>query len=144
MREALTLKQFFPTADALRGRRIVDAYALCDQESGLYGSVRLILDTGVCDFEADIDTDEILVSIRTEEEISLLRRDAAPLLDRERLSGLVGKEIGWSWSCYNSQGYRDAIMVAAPGVVPTVIFYVIASFICIGHLELEGQKRTSK
>jgi hypothetical protein len=138
MRDALPLNDFFPIADALQGRTIVDAYAIGDSESGEgeYQSVHLILEVGICRLEVDIDSDEIHAFVEIDRDESVLDTGATHVLNRDLLSPLVGKEIGWSWTCYNSQGYRDTIMMAVPGVVPTVVFHAVASRIRIGFMSL--------
>ena len=44
-------------------------------------------------------------------------------------SKLVGKNCEWSWVACNQQGYRDSVMLAFDGIVPTVLLCVVASSI---------------
>jgi Family of unknown function (DUF6334) len=138
MRTALPLDEFFPIADALQGRSIIDIYGLCELGSERYESVHLTLDKGWCRLTVDVDSDEIHASVGRDAEVSLPRADAGLVVDRTRLSALVGREIGWTWTCYNSQGYRDTILMAVPGVVPNVVFHSIASaiLVCVTSLEV--------
>jgi hypothetical protein len=138
MRSALSLADFFPIADALHGRIIVDAYGLCEAGSRGYEAVHLILDKGWCRIDVDIDFDELHVLVEANSAKHAPSSDARLVADRTPLSALVGKEIGWSWTCYNSQGYRDTILMGVPGIAPRVIFHSIASAILIGVTSLEA------
>lgn len=44
-------------------------------------------------------------------------------------SKLIGKKCEWSWVACNQQGYRDSVMLAFDGIVPTVLLCVMASSI---------------
>jgi hypothetical protein len=102
-----------------------------------YEAAHLILDKGRCRIEVDSDTDEVLTFL----DERIVGRSAATAnrarLDRGCLAQLVGKKIGWSWTCYNQQGYRDAVMLSVSGVVPDVIFYGIASAVVISRVSLD-------
>lgn len=136
MRDPLSLTDFYPTADALQGRTIVDAYAIRDSELGQYASVHLLLDEGRLRIEIDIDLDEIKVIFDVDASGSLVP-EVGLTLDRAKLARLVGLQIGWSWACYNSQGYRDTLMLGVPGIIPNVIFHAIASGVRVGFTDLD-------
>ena len=136
MRKPMPLKDFYRIADGLNERTIVDAYAIRERRSKQYEAAHLILDKGRCRIEVDIDTDEVLVFLDKRKVGTRAAPASRARLDRRCLAGLVGKQIGWSWTCYNSQGYRDAVMLSVSGVVPQVIFYAIASALCVSRVSL--------
>jgi Family of unknown function (DUF6334) len=137
MGSPLALEDFYRVADALHGRRIVDAYAIRWPDQNGFEAALLILDRGHCRIEADRDTDEVLVALNDDGDGLPVGSVDSALIDRDCLSHVINRELGWSWACYNSQGYRDAIMLSLSGVVPSVIFYAIASSVCVGRLSLK-------
>jgi hypothetical protein len=141
MRSPLPLKDFYRTSDQLRDRTIVDAYAIRLPRSREYEAADLLLDNGQCRIAVDPNTDEIVVSIHSRRVPSRVVRAGRARLDHDCLAHLVGKKLGWSWTCYNSQGYRDAILLSVSGVVPDVIFYAIASSLRIRKVSLKSNKR---
>jgi len=137
MRSPLPLKDFYRVADALQARSIVDAYTIRWPRSKQYEAAHLILDKGRCRIEVDTDTDEVLISLDKRTDGTRAGAASRARMDRGCLAELVGKQLGWSWTCYNSQGYRDAVMLSVSGVVPHVIFYAIASALCVSRVSLD-------
>lgn len=137
------LKAFYRIADELHARTIVDAYAIRWARSKEYAAAHLILDKGRCRIEVDIDRDEVLVFLDKRHVGTRAAAASRARLDRGCLAKLVGKQLGWSWTCYNSQGYRDAVMLSISGVIPDVVFYAIASRLYISRVSLfvEDRKR---
>ena len=132
MPSPLALEDFYRIADALHERVIVDAYALRWAEADDFEAVHLTLDSGHCRISANPDTDEIHIDFRSDDLPGAAVN--GPLIDRDTLSIAINQRIGWSWTCYNSQGYRDAVMISLSGVAPTLIFYAIASSVRVGRL----------
>ena len=143
MRSRLPLKDFYRIADGLHARTIVDAYAIRWPRSKQFEAAHLILDKGRCRIEVDTGTDEVLVLLDKRTVGSRTTAASRARLDRGCLAELVGKRLGWSWTCYNSQGYRDAVMLSVSGVVPNVIFYAIASALCVSRVSLNRRVRKS-
>jgi hypothetical protein len=55
---------------------------------------------------------------------------------------MVGERIGWMWEAYNSQGYRDTMLIAFDGgIVPGIVFHVFGMGILAARFELERLTR---
>jgi hypothetical protein len=136
MRSPLPLKDFYRVADGLNGRTILDAYAIRWPRSKKYEAAHLILDKGSCRIQVDVDMDEVLIFLGKRAIGARAGTTSRTRLDRGCLAQVVGKKIGWSWTCYNSQGYRDVVMLSVTDVVPDLIFYAIASDLYINRVSL--------
>lgn len=113
----------------VQGRTIRGVLGFRDASSGsatttvdeCFWEIIIVTDTLVVHSTVNPDTDEVIVT-----------SIAAPPVgtdweDIECLSDLVGKEIGWAWSCINSQGYWDVFILSARSVDPSVALVGMAS-----------------
>ncbi|HVZ29264.1 MAG TPA: DUF6334 family protein [Asticcacaulis sp.] len=90
-----------------------------------YEDIWLVGGNASVHLSVDMDTDEILIAVSNPPE------DACAI---NELAEFSGKPFGWYWTCENSQGYQDMIIIAVDGIDPKFAFIAIASNIFIKKL----------
>lgn len=130
----MDLQHFFEVMDQLSSR---GPRSLRSVEEGRVDGVR---DTILLSFS---DGSELYVSANADDDtagVSLERpvtgeaRHFAPMAESPLWQSLIGKKLGWGWLTKNQQGYTDGVMLSFHGVIPSVLFYVIASGIDVFSL----------
>lgn len=92
-----------------------------------YDRLRLVFEDLSVVIHVDDDTDEILAQNTSKDSDPDV--ELTPFFDR-----YITKELGWYWSCYNSNGYNDALMLSFSGPEPQLVLVGMASKIHIYNL----------
>ena len=101
------------------------------REAGLITG--LILDVGGAElhYAVDPDTDSLEVDAREGFGIS----GGALRVRTTALEAFVGRELTWTWTATNSQGYVDANLLAFDGIIPNIMIHAIGSEVRIYRIE---------
>jgi hypothetical protein len=119
--------------EPIQGQRLVKALGaeplLCDDDTIAFDEVQLVLSSCSLRFSVDIDTDEIVCDLLSQN--GILREENKKWVKIKSLEKFLGSEIGWLWLSRSWLGYVDTAMLSFAGIEPNVIMMGMASKINI-------------
>lgn len=96
----------------VEGRPVI--CVLGDRFAGGWSRIFIVLKGCTVVAESTLNTAQLSLSLAPE--IADLQGEPVP-----ELQHFDGRPLGWCWECRNSQGYRDAVMIALEGLSPEVL-----------------------
>lgn len=118
----------------VQGRTIRRVLGLPDAPTTVgmcFWEIVIVTDGPVVHATVNPDTDEVIITLMAEPPLGAGWVEIACLFD------LVGRDIGWAWSCINSQGYWDLFILSARSVTPDVALVGMASSLHIMRMNCD-------
>ena len=83
------------------------------------------------------------IDVAAQPNVSPLHESCVCVSDNQPWKHLVGTDFGWGWVVINQQGYCDGVMLSFGGIVPTVLFTVMASSITVSVISATRKSKTA-
>ena len=100
--------------------RLVGVYEI--REDDLVTGLVLDLDGAELHFAVDPDADTLDVEVREGDGFP-----NAQWIRTASLESFIGRELTWTWTATNSQGYADANLLAFDGIIPNIMIHAVGS-----------------